>query len=248
MKNFFLIIIIIANPSIISKDNIIRLPWGEFEEILSVICEFLPDNPTIVEAGAYDGSETVMMAKKIPDAKIYSFEPVPELYRKLNTKANSYKNINTYQLALADFNGKTKFHTSEESDAPGVVSQSSSILKPKDHLIYSSTCFKNTIEVSAVTLDTWAKSNNIDHIDFLWLDMQGYELNTLKASPEILKTVKVIFTEVEFVEAYAGQSLYQEIKSWLESQGFKMVARNFDEPIVKINAGNWFGDALFIRK
>ena|SRR3990167_7752803 len=244
MKIKFLVAAILFSYNIYAK--IIKLPWGNFKVALEVIKEFLPESPIIVEAGAFDGSETITMAKKIKNSQIYSFEPIPELFDKLTGKAASFSNIKTYQLALADFNGETNFYTSEEPNAPGIVSQSSAIMKPKEHLNYSATCFKNCIKVNAKTLDTWAKENNIDRVDFLWLDMQGYELNALKASPNILKTVKVIFTEVEFVEAYEGQPLYNEVKSWLEAQGFKIVARNFTEPI-NISESNWFGDVLFVR-
>jgi len=89
------------------------------------------------------------------------------------------------------------------------------------------------------TFDAWAKDHAVDHIDFMWLDMQGYELHALKASPNILKTVKVILTEVEFVEAYEGQYLSYDIKDWLEKNGFVMIAQN-------ISAG-WYGDMLFVR-
>jgi len=73
----------------------------------------------------------------------------------------------------------------------------------------------------------------------MWLDMQGYELNALKACSAILKTVKVILTEVEFVEAYEGQYLFVEVKQWLEQQGFTMIARTAYP--------HWFADALFVR-
>ena len=132
-------------------------------------------------------------------------------------------------------------YVSEEPNRPNIPSQSSSLLAPKDHLKYSSTQFKKEIEVQTITIDEWASQKGVDHIDLMWLDMQGYELNALKASPNILKTVKAILTEVEFVEAYKGQFQFKEVKEWLEGQGFTMVAENFG------TYGNWFGDALFVR-
>ncbi|MBK6479822.1 MAG: FkbM family methyltransferase [Saprospiraceae bacterium] len=74
---------------------------------------------------------------------------------------------------------------------------SSSLLEPKDHLIdHPDTSFKDKIQVQTITLDDWAFQNNISKVDLLWLDMQGFELNMLKASNKILATVKVIHTEV----------------------------------------------------
>jgi hypothetical protein len=79
----------------------------------------------------------------------------------------------------------------------------------------------------------------------LWLDMQGYELPAMKAAPKVLSKVSVIITELEFVEAYAGQPQYHEVKSWLESQGFVLVGGNFSFPK---HPQQWFGDGIFVRK
>lgn len=89
-----------------------------------------------------------------------------------------------------------------------------------------------------MTLDSWAKKNHISKIDFLWLDMQGSEFQMLKASPEILKTVQVIQTEVSRKPFYEGTIVLDEGKAWLESQGFMAIYVTPDE----------HGDALFVRK
>ena len=49
----------------------------------------------------------------------------------------------------------------------------------------------------------------------------------MKGAPRIMKTVKVIMTELESVELYEGQGKYPELKQWLEAQGFRMIAANF---------------------
>jgi hypothetical protein len=73
----------------------------------------------------------------------------------------------------------------------------------------------------------------------MWLDMQGYELNALKSSDNILGTTKAIFTEVALKELYNGAPLYEELKSWLESKDF----------VLKIEKLSYedYGDALFVR-
>ncbi|MCL4360891.1 FkbM family methyltransferase [Candidatus Dependentiae bacterium] len=235
----FLLIFFLSINSICFCESIINFTHPI--QAISIAKKFLPNNPLVLEAGAYDGEDSINLSHNWPHGFIYSFEPVPQLFNKLLNNTNNIKNIKTYELALGDFIGLAKFYVSEFNDKPGIPGQSSSLLAPKEHLIHApQVLFKNEIEVQVTTLDDWAKKNNIDHIDFMWLDMQGYELNMLKASTEILKTVKVILTEVEFVEAYKGQYLFKDVKEFLENQGFKMIAIN--------NACSWFGDALFVRK
>jgi hypothetical protein len=137
--------------------------------------------------------------------------------------------------------GTAKMYVSEFKNGPNFPSQSSSLLEPKEHLHYSPhVVFPKTVIVPITTFDHWAQENSIDHIDFMLLDMQGYELNALMASPNIVRTVKVILTEIEFVEAYKNQFLFDEIKHWLEGQGFVMIAKS--------DIYGWCGDALFVRK
>ena len=117
-------------------------------------------------------------------------------------------------------------------------------MPPKDHLIFAPhIAFKKEIQIKAITLDDWAQHFDIQNIDFMWLDMQGFELNVLKASSHILKTVKVIATEIAFLEAYAGQYLYKDVKEWLEGQGFTLIAITFDPQ----NNRSFQGDAIFVR-
>ena len=105
--------------------------------------------------------------------------------------------------------------------------------------------FKDCEVVPVTTLDAWAMEFGIPKIDVLWLDMQGAELEVLKASPQVLSGVSVISTEIEFVEAYEGQPLYQEVRAWLEEQGFQLIAGTFEFPK---SPQVWFADALFVRR
>jgi FkbM family methyltransferase len=225
-------------------ENGVAFMTMESDTVLPIVQKFLPEDSIIVEAGAFDGGDTKKMASLWPKGKIYSFEPVAANFEKLLNNSLAYNNIVCSPLALSDHNGTARIFLSAEKGSPDTPSASSSLLNPKEHLTYANhVMFNKVTTVPTITLDEWAKQNNVDHIDLLWLDMQGYELNVLKASPNILKTVKVIYTEVEFVEAYEGQYLYKDVKEFLESQGFVLVARDFTEPPLY-----WFGNAIFMRR
>lgn len=214
--------------------------FTEPAQVLHIVEKYLPKNPVIVEAGAYDGSDSVGLARHWPCAVVHSFEPIPELYKILQEKTSEYARIHTYNTAIGDTIGTALMHVSEHPCNPGVPSQSSSLLAPKEHLNYSPIVFKKQITVPITTFDAWADAHKIDHIDFMWLDMQGYEQNALMASPCVMSKVKAVLTEVEFVEAYEGQFLYADVKKWFEERGFVMIALN--------TSCGWFGDALFVKK
>ena len=210
-------------------------------EVCRRVQAYLSKNPVIIEAGTFDGTDTVELATLLPNAKIFTFEPVPELFDKSFHRVSAFSNITIYNLALSDTVGKAIMHLSEFNHNRGVVSASSSLLAPTGHLIYAPMIsFDRKIEVSTTTIDDWAREHNISTIDLLKLDIQGNELNVLMASPHALSTVKAILTEVEFAEAYKDQYLFEDIKKWLEGQGFVLDCLFVD--------CSWFGDALFIRK
>lgn len=208
--------------------------------ILDYIKPYLPEDPIILEAGAFDGHDSVRMANFWPKGQIHAFEPIPELYKKLTNISIFRPTIQFYPVALGDKFGTMPMYLSAYDTAPGVVSASSSLLPPKDHLIHApEVLFNKVIDVPVTTIDLWAQQHGIDHVDFLWLDMQGYEQFAIMAAPKILSTVRVILTEVEFVEAYKGQYLFEDIKLFLEDHGFKFIGL--------VSNYGWCGDALFIR-
>jgi FkbM family methyltransferase len=213
------------------------------QTLLPFIQPFLPANPIIIEAGAFTGGDTQRLSSFWPQATIHAFEPVPDIFALLKTNVSSLHNVHCHPMGLSDTTGTAQFYVSESPKKPGAPFQAGSLLKPKERLKLSPVQYNKTITINAITLDDWAQQNNIPHVDFAWLDMQGYELNVLKASPRMLATLKVIYTEVEFVEAYENQYMYHDVRTWLEAQGFIMIARDFSD-----NPDWFYGNAVFVKK
>lgn len=186
-------------------------------EVIRRAGTFLPSNPIIIEAGTYDGKDTVELSSLLPKAQIFGFEPVLELFQKTKEAVKIFPNIKIYNFALSDKVGVVKMDLSGWGVNSKTLGMSSSLLPPKEHLKYArAVTFENKVEVQIITIDEWAERNDISYVDFLRLDIQGNELNVLMASPKIVSTAKVILTEVEFVESYEGQYLFEDVKAWLE--------------------------------
>ena len=211
-------------------------PGGSSEVPKSHITRFLPSNPIIVEAGAHNGSDTIEMSKTWPEGTVYAFEPIPEIFDRLVRRTRGLNNVHLFPLALSDKTGTANIFVSS-----GPSDGSSSLMAPKEHvLVHPDVHFKKTIVIRTITLDVWAKENGIERVDFLWLDMQGYELAMLKASSRILQTVRVIHTEVSLKELYEGVPLYSEVRKWLDERGFRVER----EELLWADSG----DVLFVRK
>lgn len=224
----------------------VQLKYMDADDALSFIKKHLPSNPVILEAGGYDGTDTLKMKSLWPNSTIYVFEPNPQAFKLLKNKTHNCAGITVFDYALSSQNGKFKFYISEfkgDSSKPGA---SSSLLAPKDHLSLAPfVVFPRKIEVDAIALDDWAVKFNVPQIDFFWLDLQGSELDVLKGASSFIRNTKLICLEVELVEAYKDQPLYKEVKEWLEGNGFKEIARDF---LPNELGKNWFGNSIFINK
>lgn len=210
---------------------------------IDTIAQFLPKNPVIVEAGAFDGNDTNKMATRWPAGTIHAFEPLPEIYERLTHNTQKHSNILYYPYALSSKNGSDLFYISEKPTKPGIASQAGSLHKPKDRLTRSPIIFPRTTQVTTITLSTWAQENNIKQIDLLWLDTQGHELTILQAAESFLINIRVILAEVSFIESYENQPLYNDVVQWLEKHGFEHVGCDFEN-----QTKSFFGNALFINK
>lgn len=198
------------------------------------ICSKLCSSPVIIEAGAHDGTNSRDLAS-IPGSTVYCFEPLPGAFQRLVEATESAPNVSCYPIALGQFDGVIEmFVSSGKNDA------SSSILKPKEiRVVNPDIHFHEKIPVKVFTIDSWAQEHGVAKVDFLWLDMQGYELAAMQAAPKILETVSVIYTEVNLLEVYEGVPLYNDVWRWLTSSGFHVDRIDFVWPDQ--------GEDLFVR-
>ncbi|MCL4380492.1 FkbM family methyltransferase [Candidatus Dependentiae bacterium] len=195
--------------------------------------KLLPKKPIILEAGAQFGEDTTWMSNFWPEGTIYAFEPNPDAYTQLQTVAQKKSNIIIEKLALSNTAGTFPFY---------IAGGASSLLRPTDSFNkdYFHADLQHPIYVQTITLDAWAEKKGVNTIDFLWLDMEGNELRALRGATKILPTVSYIYTEVNLQKFWHDCVQYQELKSWLESNGF--------EEIWKDITPHWHGNVLFKKK
>jgi FkbM family methyltransferase len=209
------------------------------ENRFELIAKFLPENPVIFEAGGHYGNETVSFAKRWPKGTIISFEPNPHAFELFLQKTQGYPNIHGFQLAVSDYEGTALLHVcyGTTGDNP-IYEGASSLLVPSEFMKIHYQGPK--VEVPCVVLDDWCRKNDIAALDFMWLDLEGLELQVLKSSPKILETVKAIYTETNFMEFRKGMTQYRDLKKFLEESGFRLVSHWYLEGLQ--------GDALFVKK
>lgn len=209
------------------------------DSIDAAICRrYLPAHPVIVEAGAFDGTNSREFASTWDAAAVYAFEPVPSAFARLTEVAADFpEKIFPQPLALGGEPGRAIMHVSGGGTSG---EQSSSLLDPTaTRAEFPFVEFSGaTAEVQVVTLDDWARERGVGRVDFLWLDLQGFELKALQGGDGLLAGCAAIHCEVQNIPLYAGAALYPEVRDWLAARGFHPVC----EAIFRRG-----GNVLFVR-
>ena len=204
------------------------------------IRRYLPKDPVIVEAGAHNGSNTAEMADFWPSSTIHAFEPVPSAVAAVRARAAKYgSRVQCHQLALGGQDAAMEMHMS--GDGSVGCCQSSSLLPPtKAHSReFPFIRHQMTVEVNVRRLDSWALESGVAKVDFMWLDMEGYELEALSGASHLLPQVSAIHMEVCNVLLYDGAPLYTEVKRTMDGLGFVPVVEAFFRVC---------GNVLFVRR
>jgi FkbM family methyltransferase len=183
----------------------------DFIETISQYIDF-NDIKTILDIGSRDGYQSVEFRTWFPESKIFAFEGNPSQFNLISEITSGY-DVDIIMKSVGNFNGKTKFYISPNNIG------ASSLLKINDHK-RSSEWPQKEIEVDIIRLDDWAKKNNVNEIDILWMDVQGVEKMVLEGLGEYLKNVKAICTEIEVEHMYHNSTLKTELDDFLLKENF----------------------------
>ena len=203
-----------------------------------LICQLVSKpNPTIIEIGCHDGTNTHWFLDIFDSPRIFCFEPDPRAVLRFKQNIGNRPEISLFEYAISNKNGETTFYMSsgQESEImPGEWDCSGSIRKPKNHLIVHPWCkFEKKIIIETKTLDTWRKEQSIDKIDFIWMDVQGAEIDVIRGGRNALRKTRYLYTEYSNKELYEGQiSLKYLLKELVE---FDVIVRYPDDILLKNN-------------
>jgi len=127
-------------------------------------------NDIIFDIGANIGMVSVFLAKKYPETKIYSFEPIPENYKSLikNIKLNKIENITPFNIGVSKDSTPMKFIM--RTDNTGGGTRCSLKTELDDHFISNIDCS---------SLDDLMVGLNVENIKFMKMDCEGSEYDIL---------------------------------------------------------------------
>jgi FkbM family methyltransferase len=161
-----------------SKEYIERRVWmlGDYEpEVNSVFKAFVPIKGTVLDIGANIGINSIRLSKCVTlEGKVYSFEPIPFNQKRLekNLLLNSVQNVSVAPIALGLNNEEVRVLFNEQEENMGAIS-----LRNQN---------EEGILVQVRNGDDWIKENNIEKLDFMKIDVEGFEWNVISGLKETI--------------------------------------------------------------
>jgi FkbM family methyltransferase len=207
--------------------------YGVWEEHLYYFySKIIKPDSVILDGGANIGFHTIQFAKLASQGKVYAFEPQSLIYNVLSTNIliNGLSNVvSQHKLGLSD-NESIETFTAMEN--PGVTMNESYInwggrgFTEKD----------GNEEAITTTIDNF----NISKLDFIKLDIQGFEYKALMGG---INTIKKNMPTI-FIENYDGRCAEYQIEQerapidlllGLGYKGYRLLIGNQDDCIFTLN-------------
>lgn len=202
------------------------------EKVLKLLVD--SNLPTILDVGANNGSSLVEFKKWWPNSKVHCFEPQSECWDELDDLSNEFTNVHINKFALGNKNDESKEFYSHDLNT-GISGFNKINIESKDSIDLSKLSndskslenHKKTINhkrnVQVKRLDEYIKNDkNINQIDLLKIDTQGYELEILDGLGTELNKVRILITELMFYDYYEKSLSFYELESILRPFNFSL--------------------------
>lgn len=185
----------------------------------------------IFDVGGCNFHDSINLKRAFPYSEIYSFEPSSWNLKTYQTEAEAW-GIAIAPVAISDKNDITTFYNSPTHNGSGstlkpVVKEGTSELANHDGLLFDLEGYK----VQTVRLDTFCELNNIPHIDYLHMDVQGAEELVVKGLGSLRPGF--IFAETCEFDTYESGTTLETFEQLLFDMGYSVVNRFKDDTLYK---------------
>jgi len=156
--------------------------WEEYMH--RVFEKYITKDSIVLEGGCHIGTHTLKLASLCNH--LYAFEPLPASNKLLdyNIKTNNINNVTLFCLGLSDKIGETQYSWISEGNPGSAGLDNNPMGKPQN------TGVNNIIKVTLTTIDTL----NLDKLDFIKLDVEGYESLVISGGINTIQKCKPIIS------------------------------------------------------
>jgi FkbM family methyltransferase len=196
---------------------------------------------TVLDIGANTGQFALRIHKILPDAQIYSFEPLSDCFEELKRNMRDVPKFRGLNYALGNEAGKQVIYRNDFSDSSSLLPMEQ---LHKDAFPYTKNAREEVIEIRR--LDDIASSLELTKNVLIKIDVQGFEDRVIQGGEQTIKRAKILIVETSFEPLYRGQFLFDGIYSMLKSCGF--IFKGYEESLRNPKDGHILQcDSIFVR-
>jgi FkbM family methyltransferase len=195
-----------------------------------------------VDAGAHDGHFVDFLLESLNEPMVHAFEPAPGPFARLKSRHGKTPGITLVNAGLGRQPGRIEFNIYDNQTLNSFLP-----MLPAGASTLGDAKLVETLSVPVFSLDSYAASSDIAHIDLLKIDTQGYELQILEGAGRLLSEGKVgtVLVEINFAPLYERQVWAHEVIGFLHDRGLHLV--DFYEKC-RLNPLLGWCTALFTRR
>jgi FkbM family methyltransferase len=196
---------------------------------------------TVLDVGANTGQFAGEIHAILPEAAIYSFEPLRQCYELLVEKMSHVPKFRAFDFALGSEASEMEMHRSE-------FTTSSSILRMNElHKQAFPFTNKDVIEKVVIKrLDDVTGALDLAENILIKIDVQGFEDKVIAGGLNTIQRAKLLIIELSFESLYDGQPLFDTIYQTMKQVGFEYHG-NFGQLLNPIDGNILQADGLFIK-
>jgi FkbM family methyltransferase len=222
-----------------SRQILRRRPPEVGQSALADMQRFLPGGvrPIILDVGANTGQSVKRFRRAFPSSIIHSFEPSQRIFDQLKINVTGQHDVFAWNCAVGSAVGKQTFLENTHSDMSSFLELSKTgwgkIVK------------ESTVDVT--TVDQFLADRQIERVDILKSDTQGYDFEVIKGAEQAMRrnTVGLLYFEFIFSDMYKNLPRFDEVFRHLTDRGFRLVS--IYEMRHQENLASW-ADALFVNR
>lgn len=167
----------------------------------------------VFDVGANVGDWTVQYLRHAPAATFFCFEPTARTFDTLVRRMNSIARVRAVRRAVGAAKGVARLYHHGKSVQHSLVAPA----EGSDGI--------ETEEVEVITVDDFAETHGIDHIDLLKTDTEGFDEQVLSGAGRMLarQQIDFVLAEVNFARGDAGHSNFATVTGYLGDRGYQPI-------------------------
>lgn len=190
------------------------------------VVKYLPkEEGLILDIGANIGQTSLWMANELKskEVEIVAVEPYPSTYQKLvhNINLNHFRNITPINIAFGNSDTKLLMEGCSSNSGAFRVNSGSGI--------------GEFVEVAQTTLDNYFKTEK-KRINFIKIDVEGFEYNVIKGAENTIKEYfPILFIEIDNENLKSQNSTASDVLNLLRNYGYNSILKSDTLTEVQMN-------------